>query len=115
MYQSHLDVNIMHKEMIVKHNFDQFMLFKLAIWFVLEMTHEKQVCTHHLFVGYKAAFDRPIRDRVFCRNVWAWYTCEADKAMQNDVEQFPQLRQGVGLNLSEPFDTVRGFRQGDPL
>ena len=32
---------------------------------ILEKTHEKQVDTHHLFADYKAAFDSPLRDRVF--------------------------------------------------
>ena len=50
---------------------------------ILEKSHEKQVDTHHLFVDYKAAFDK---GSCFCRNVWARYTCEAVKAMHNDVE-----------------------------
>ena len=45
----------------------------------------------HFFVDYKAAFDNPIRNRVF---VWARYTCEADKTMQSYVGQFMRLRQG---------------------
>ena len=32
---------------------------------ILQKTHEKQVDKHHLFINYKAAFDGPIRDRVF--------------------------------------------------
>ena len=38
--------------------------------------------------------------------------CEADKAMQNDVDQFLQLRQGKSNGL---IRTVQVFRQGDPL
>ena len=32
---------------------------------ILEKNHKKQVDTHYLFVEYKAAFDSPIRDRIF--------------------------------------------------
>ena len=38
-------------------------------------------------------------------------TWEADKPIENEVEQFLK----VEMNLSELFDTVRGFRQDDPL
>ena len=50
---------------------------------------EKQVDKHHLYVDYKPAFDSPIRNRVF-----AAMSELGIPAKQNDVEQFPQLRQG---------------------
>ena len=37
-------------------------IFTLRQSQILEMTPEKQVDTHHLFVDYKAAFDSLIRD-----------------------------------------------------
>ena len=56
--------------------------------------HETQVDTHHLFSIIKLPSIATYKGSCFCRNVWARYTCEADKVMQNDVEQFLQLRQG---------------------
>ena len=32
---------------------------------ILEKTHEKQIDTYHLFVDYKAAFDSPIREKLY--------------------------------------------------
>ena len=47
--------------------------------------------THNHFVDYKAAFDSRNKRSCFCCNVCAQYTCEDDKAMQNNVEQFLNL------------------------
>ena len=52
------------------------------------------------FFDYKAAFYSPIKDLVFA----AMSTCEADKAMQNDVEQFLQLIYKIWLEKSMPND-----------
>ena len=55
----------------------------------------KHKSTHTIFLStISTAFDSPIKDHVFAANVWARYTCKADKAMQNNVEQFLQLYQG---------------------
>ena len=63
-----------------------------------------EVITRHLFVDYKTAFDSPIRDIPaklirLCRMTLS-NSCSSVK---------------VGMDLYEPINTVRGFRQGDPL
>ena len=56
---------------------------------ILKKRHENQDKTQHLFVDFKAAFDSPIRDRVLSAMS---ELCEADKALQNGVEQLMQIR-----------------------
>ena len=81
---------------------------------ILEKTHEHQVDTHHLFVDYKAAFDSPIRESL--KKVMVEFKIPAKlirlcmMTLRNTTSSVK-----VGSDLSEPFDTVRGFRQGDPL
>ena len=81
---------------------------------ILEKTREKQVDTHHLFVDYKAAFDSPIRDCLYTTmsefGVPAKLVRLCKMTLSNSSSSVK-----VGNNLSEPFNTVRGFRQGDPL
>ena len=81
---------------------------------ILEKTREKQIDTHHLFVDYKAAFDSTIRSHLYeimsefgipaklirlCRMTLSASTCSVL----------------IGKDLTTPFDTKRGFRQGDSL
>lgn len=81
---------------------------------ILEKTLEKQIDTHHLFVDYKAAFDSTIRGHLYetmaefgipaklirlCRMTLSNTTCAVL----------------IGKDLTTPFDTKRGFRQGDSL
>ena len=81
---------------------------------ILEKTQEKQIDTHHLFVDFKAAFDSPSRDMLY--------------SIMSDFGIPPKLIRlcgmtltntksavQIGTELSEPFDTKKGFRQGDPL
>ena len=81
---------------------------------ILEKTHEKQVNTHHLFVDYKADFDSPIRDRVYAAmselGIPAKLIRLCRMTLSNSCSSFK-----LGVNLSEPFVTGQGFRQGDPL
>ena len=56
--------------------------------------HEKQVDAHHIFVDYNPSFDKAKLIRL-CR-----------KTLSNSCNSVK-----VGLDLSEHFDTVRGFRQ----
>ena len=81
---------------------------------ILEKTQEKQIDTHHLFVDYKAAFDSTIRSHLYstmsefgipaklirlCRMTLSNTTCSVL----------------IGKDLTTPFETKRGFRQGDSL
>ena len=81
---------------------------------ILEKTHEFQVDTHHLFVDYKAAFDSPIREAVHEimaeLGIPAKLTRLCMMTMSNTTSSVK-----IGSEISEPFDTIRGFRQGDPL
>ena len=76
---------------------------------ILEKTHEKKIDTHHLFVDCKAAFDSPIRDHVFA--------AMSELGLPAKVIGLCRMKFSNSCSsfLSEPFDTVRGFRQGDPL
>ena len=81
---------------------------------ILEKTHEFQVDTYHLFVDYKAAFDSPVREAVHEimteLGIPAKLTRLCMMTMSNTTSSVK-----VGAEISEPFDTLRGFRQGDPL
>lgn len=81
---------------------------------ILEKTHEKQIDTYHLFVDYKAAFDSPIRSKVF--QAMSEFGIPA-KLIRLCKMTLTDTRSSVkiGKNLSEPFSTKRGFRQGDSL
>ena len=75
---------------------------------ILENIHEKQIDTHHLFVDYKVAFNSPEGDRDFAA------MSELSRLCRMTLSNFWSFFK-VAMDLSEPFDTVRGFRQGDPL
>ena len=81
---------------------------------ILEKTHENQIDTHHLFVDYKAAFDSPIRDCLYATmsefGIPAKLTRLCRMTLSNTCSSVK-----VGNDLSETFNTDRGFRQGDPL
>ena len=62
-----------------KSNIDQIFTLRQ----ILEKAHENQDKTHSLFVDFKAAFDSPVRDHVYAAMS---DPCEADWALQNDVE-----------------------------
>ena len=82
---------------------------------ILEKIHETQVYTHHLFVDYKAAFDSPIRAVMFFAamselGITAKLIRPCRMTLSNSCSSVK-----IGMDLSEPFDTVRGFKQGDLL
>ena len=81
---------------------------------ILEKTHEFQVDTHHLFVDYKAAFDSPTREclpRIMSEfGIPAKIIRLCMMTLSNTTSSVK-----VGPETSAPFETVRGFRQGDPL
>ncbi|XP_073814500.1 uncharacterized protein [Musca autumnalis] len=81
---------------------------------ILEKTQEMQIDTFHLFVDYKAAFDSPIRSKVF--QAMSDFGIPA-KLIRLCRMTLTETRSSVkiGKNLSEEFTTKRGFRQGDGL
>ena len=90
-------------------------IFTLSL--ILEKINEPKVDTHHLFVAYKAAFDSPIValwHRVFATmselGVPAKLIRPCRMTLNNSCSSVK-----VGTDLSEPFDSVRGFREGDSL
>ena len=81
---------------------------------ILEKPYEKQVDTHHLFVVYKAAFDSPLRDSVFAAMSKLDIPAKLIRLCRMTLSNCCSSVK-VGMDLSEPFDIVRGFRQGEPL
>ena len=81
---------------------------------ILEKTHEKQIDTYHLFVDYKAAFDSPIREKL--------YEAMSELGIPTKLIRLCRMTLNntrssvkVGKELTDPFDTRRGLRQGDTL
>ena len=84
------------------------------LWQILEKRLESQQDTHHLFVDYKAAFDSPIRDQVY--NIMSEFGIPAKLTRLCRMTLLnTSSAVKVGKNLSDPFNTIRGFRQADPL
>ena len=81
---------------------------------ILEKTHEKHNDTYHLFVDYKAAFDSSIRSEVF--KAMSTFGIPAKLIRLRRITLCgTRSAVKVGKDLSEPFNTERGFRQGDSL
>ena len=81
---------------------------------ILEKTHEQQIDTYHLFIDYKAAFDTPIREKLF--ETMSAYGIPSKlirlcRMTLSDTKSSVK----IGSDLSEPFTTTRGLRQGDSL
>ena len=76
------------------------------------MEKKNQDKTHHLIVVFKAAFDSPLRDRVYASiselGIPAKMIKLCTMTLSNSCSSVK-----VGKDLSEPFGTVRSFRQGD--
>ncbi|XP_060665808.1 uncharacterized protein LOC132798106, partial [Drosophila nasuta] len=81
---------------------------------ILEKTHENGIDTHHLFVDYKAAFDSPTRERLYATMSEFGIPAKLIRLCRMTLSSTISSVK-VGTNLSEPFNTVRGFRQGDPF
>lgn len=78
----------------------------------MQKSHENQVDTQYLLADYKAAFDKPIKIHIFA----AIFKLDfAVKLIRFCVVTLSNTSNSVkvGKHLSEPFDTVRGFRQDD--
>lgn len=81
---------------------------------ILEKCREYNVDTHHLFVDFKAAYDSVMRSELW--NTMAEFgfphkLIALTKLTLFDVTSRVKIRN----QLSEPFTTADGLRQGDPL
>lgn len=81
---------------------------------ILEKTYENQIDTYHLFVDYKAAFDSPLRDRLYAAMSELGIPAKLVRLCRMTLSNTSSSVK-VGNDLSEAFDTKRGFRQGDSL
>ncbi|CAD7006253.1 unnamed protein product [Ceratitis capitata] len=69
----------------------------------MEKTRKKRIVTHHLLVNFKAAFDS---------KKWSClYVAIYKFGIPTKLIRLCR----IWKNLSEPFDTKRGFRQGNSL
>ena len=81
---------------------------------VLEKCKEFNVETHHLFVDFKAAYDRIIRKLLW--GIMAEFGFPAKLIALTKLTLLNvKARVRIRNNLSEIFETMDGLRQGDPL
>ena len=80
---------------------------------ILEKTHENQDKTDNIFVDFKAAFDSPVRDRI--------YNAMSELCFPSKLIRLCRMMLSnscssvkIGKELSEYFDTVRGFNNATP-
>jgi hypothetical protein len=81
---------------------------------ILEKTHEHRVSTYHLFIDFKAAYDRTDRDKLF----EAMEELQIPKKLINLTKatlKTAWCRVKVNNELSEPFKTRNRLRQGVAL
>lgn len=85
-----------------------------AIRHILEKCREFNVDTHHLFVDFKAAYDSVEREQLWGAMAEFGFP---PKLISLTKMTMAHVSSKVRINgrLSEPFDTCRGLRQGDPL
>ena len=81
---------------------------------ILEKTQEKQIDTHHLFVDYKAAFDSTIREHLYAAMSEFGIPAKLIRLCKMTLTDTSSAVL-IGKDLTPPFDTKRGFRQGDSL
>ena len=81
---------------------------------MLEKRHENQDKIHHIFVEFQAAFDGPVRDRVYTAMSELGIPAKQIRLCRMTLSNSCSFVK-VGKDLSVPFDTVRAFRQGEPL
>ena len=81
---------------------------------ILEKTHERRIDTHHLFVDFKAAFDSTERSYLYAAMSEFGIPAKLIRLCKMTLLNTSSAVR-IGKDLSEPFDTKRGFRQGDSL
>lgn len=81
---------------------------------ILEKTLEKQIDTHHLFVDYKAAFDSTIRSHLYETMSNFGIAAKLIRLCRMTLRN-TSCAVLIGKDLTTPFETKRGFRQGDSL
>lgn len=81
---------------------------------VLQKTREQQIGTHHLFVDFKAAFDSPSRHSLLVAMGMLGIPAKLIRLCEMTLTN-TRSSVKIGKDISEPFSTERGFRQGDQL
>ncbi|XP_049301820.1 LINE-1 retrotransposable element ORF2 protein isoform X6 [Bactrocera dorsalis] len=81
---------------------------------ILEKTREGRIDTHHIFVDFKAAFDSTKRSCLYAAMSEFGIPAKLIRLCKLTLSNTKSSVR-IGKNLSEPFDTKRGFRQGDSL
>ncbi|XP_054084799.1 uncharacterized protein LOC128921370 [Zeugodacus cucurbitae] len=81
---------------------------------ILEKTREKRIDTHHLYVDFKAAFDSTKRSCLYAAMSQFGIPAKLIRLCKLTLSNTKSSGM-IGKDLSEPFDTKRGFRQGDSL
>jgi sorting nexin-29 len=80
----------------------------------LEKTREYNISTFHLFIDFKAAYDRIRREKLFV----AMEKFEVPRKLINLMKitlMRVRCRVKIQNSVSEPFTSERGLRQGDAL
>jgi len=81
---------------------------------ILEKAYENQIDTYHLFLDYKAAFDSPKRDCLYAVMSELGIPAKLIRLCSMTLSN-TKCSVKVGNDVSEPFGTDRGLRQGDSL
>ncbi|XP_054086050.1 putative uncharacterized transposon-derived protein F52C9.6 isoform X2 [Zeugodacus cucurbitae] len=81
---------------------------------ILEKTRERRIDTHHLFIDFKAAFDSTKRSCLYAAMSEFGIPAKLIRLCKLTLSNTKSSVR-IGKDLSEPFDTKRGFRQGDSL
>ncbi|XP_054089770.1 LINE-1 retrotransposable element ORF2 protein isoform X1 [Zeugodacus cucurbitae] len=81
---------------------------------ILEKTREKRIDTHHLFIDFKAAFDSTKRSCLYAAMSEFGIPAKLIRLCKLTLSNTKSSVM-IGKDFSEPFDTKRGFRQGDSL
>ena len=81
---------------------------------ILEKRDVNQDKAQDLVVNFKIAFESPLRDRIYAAMSELGISAKLIRLCRMTLSNLCSSVK-VGKDLSEPFDTVCGFRQGDPL
>uniref|UniRef100_UPI001C05979E reverse transcriptase domain-containing protein n=1 Tax=Vibrio anguillarum TaxID=55601 RepID=UPI001C05979E len=73
-------------------------------------TREKRIDTHHLFIDFKAAFDSTKRSCLYAAMSEFGIPAKLIRLCKLTLSNTKSSVR-IGKDLSEPFDTKRGFRQ----
>ncbi|WP_432652626.1 reverse transcriptase domain-containing protein [Proteus terrae] len=80
----------------------------------MKKTQEKQIPTYHLFIDFRQAYDTPNRDELYrAMNHFGIPSKLINLSQMTLQDTWSCVKAAEGV--SEQFQTLRGFRQGDAL